>query len=238
MAPFVTKAASVKHEKKQRSRGGTRERGARRKTNEERPACHRTPGRTPHRPSDHNKCLGRTLSPLPSGRLVLLFPRDPVASLSIFLRPPTNCSEPPSIMATVSQSTASLSSSGKSSHHNRPGDESKGAGSMAEPNDVEKLSPSLPPAGPPQPNEKDLYKPKSPRFWLTLLCNFMALFLVALDRTIIATAVPRISDEFNALGDIGWYGSAYMLTTSCAQLVYGRIYKFYDMKWSVSSSRY
>ncbi|KAK3488068.1 putative aflatoxin efflux pump [Neurospora hispaniola] len=134
-------------------------------------------------------------------------------------------------MATVSQSTASLSSSGKSSHHNRPEDESKGAGSMAEPNDVEKLSPSPPPTGPPQPNEKDLYKPKSPRFWLTLLCNFMALFLVALDRTIIATAVPRISDEFNALGDIGWYGSAYMLTTSCAQLVYGRIYKFYDMKW-------
>lgn len=107
---------------------------------------------------------------------------------------------------------------------------------MAEPNDVEKLAPTPPPAAPPQPTENDLYKPKSPMFWLTLLCNFMALFLVALDRTIIATAVPRISDEFNALGDIGWYGSAYMLTTSCAQLVYGRIYKFYDMKWSVSSS--
>ncbi|KAH7626281.1 major facilitator superfamily domain-containing protein [Sordaria sp. MPI-SDFR-AT-0083] len=135
-------------------------------------------------------------------------------------------------MATVSQSTTSLSSSGKSSHHNRPRDESRGAaGSMAEPNDVEKLSPTPPPAGPPQPTEDDLYKPKSLMFWLTLLCNFMALFLVALDRTIIATAVPRISDEFNALGDIGWYGSAYMLTTSCAQLVYGRIYKVYDMKW-------
>lgn len=103
---------------------------------------------------------------------------------------------------------------------------------MAEPNDVEKLSPTSPPTGL-QPTEDDLYKPKSLMFWLTLLCNFMALFLVALDRTIIATAVPSISDEFNALGDIGWYGSAYMLTTSCAQLVYGRIYKFYDMKWLV-----
>ncbi len=64
----------------------------------------------------------------------------------------------------------------------------------------------------------------------------MALFLVALDRTIIATAVPRISDEFKSLGDIGWYGSAYMLTTACAQLLYGRIYKFYDMKWCVPHS--
>ena len=81
--------------------------------------------------------------------------------------------------------------------------------------------------------ENDLYQPKSVRFWLTLICNFLALFLVALDRTIIATAVPRITDEFHALGDIGWYGSAYMSTTSCAQLVYGRIYKFYDMKWCV-----
>ncbi|KAK3353167.1 putative aflatoxin efflux pump [Lasiosphaeria hispida] len=78
----------------------------------------------------------------------------------------------------------------------------------------------------------ELFRPKSVKFWLTLVCNFLALFLVALDRTIIATAVPRISDEFQALGDIGWYGSAYMLTTACAQLVYGRIYKFYDMKWT------
>ncbi|KAK4145814.1 putative HC-toxin efflux carrier [Dichotomopilus funicola] len=76
------------------------------------------------------------------------------------------------------------------------------------------------------------FQPKSLRFWLTLFCNFLALFLVAIDRTIIATAVPRISDEFQALGDIGWYGSSYMLTTACAQLLFGRIYKFYDMKWT------
>lgn len=76
-----------------------------------------------------------------------------------------------------------------------------------------------------------LYQPKTLKFWMTLVCNFMALFLVALDRTIIATAVPRISDDFHAIEDVGWYAAAYMLTTSCAQLVYGRIYKFYNMKW-------
>jgi hypothetical protein len=109
------------------------------------------------------------------------------------------------------------------------------AATPAEPSDVEKLSPAQPsgPAGPP--SDEELFKPRSVRFWLTLLCNFLALFLVALDRTIIATAVPRISDEFKALGDIGWYGSSYMLTTACAQLLFGRIYKFYDMKWYVHS---
>ena len=96
--------------------------------------------------------------------------------------------------------------------------------------DVEKLAPStsLKPPG----SDEELFQPRSLKFWLTLLCNFLALFLVALDRTIIATAVPQITDDFHSLGDIGWYGSAYMLTTSCSQLVYGRIYKFYDMKWS------
>jgi hypothetical protein len=80
-------------------------------------------------------------------------------------------------------------------------------------------------------HDPELFQPRSLRFWATLVCNFLALFLVALDRTIIAPAVPRISDDFKALGDVGWYGSAYMLTTACAQLIYGRIYKFYDMKW-------
>ncbi|KAF3767728.1 major facilitator superfamily MFS-1, partial [Cryphonectria parasitica EP155] len=57
------------------------------------------------------------------------------------------------------------------------------------------------------------------------------MFLVALDRTIVATAIPRITDDFHSLGDIGWYGSAYMLTTAASQLVFGRLYKHYNMKW-------
>jgi MFS family permease len=69
-----------------------------------------------------------------------------------------------------------------------------------------------------------------------MLCNFLSLLLVALDRTIIATAIPRITDEFHSLGDIGWYGSAYMLASASAQLLFGRIYKFYDMKWVFLSS--
>ena len=96
--------------------------------------------------------------------------------------------------------------------------------------DVEKAAPDVA-AKPSGVSDEDLYQPKSLKFWMTLVCNFLALFLVALDRTIIATAIPQITDDFHSLGDIGWYGSAYMLTTSCAQLVYGRIYKFYDTKW-------
>lgn len=50
------------------------------------------------------------------------------------------------------------------------------------------------------------------------------------DRTIIATAVPRISAEFHALGDIGWYAGAYLITSCATQLLWGRIYTFYSTK--------
>jgi MFS family permease len=104
--------------------------------------------------------------------------------------------------------------------------------------DIEKQQPSpvnevqTPGVGSPVGSDNDLYQPKTIKFWSILACNFLALFLVALDRTIIATAVPKITDEFQSLGDIGWYASAYMLTTASSQLVFGRIYKFYDMKWT------
>jgi len=37
-----------------------------------------------------------------------------------------------------------------------------------------------------------------------LLSIYCAVFLVALDRTIIATALPRITDDFHSFDDIGW----------------------------------
>jgi len=85
--------------------------------------------------------------------------------------------------------------------------------------------------GPPGGLPGNLYAPKTLKFWLIIACNFLSLFIVALDRTILTTAIPRITDDFNSLGDIGWYASAYMLTSATSQLMFGRIYKFYNMKW-------
>lgn len=66
---------------------------------------------------------------------------------------------------------------------------------------------------------------------LVMTAIFMTAFLVALDRTIIATAIPKITDEFHSLGDIGWYASAYLLTACSFQLLLGRVYTFYNPKW-------
>ncbi|OCL13154.1 MFS general substrate transporter [Glonium stellatum] len=59
----------------------------------------------------------------------------------------------------------------------------------------------------------------------------LSVFCMALDNTIIATAIPRITDHFKALNDVGWYGSAYLLTTCATQLIFGKLYTFYSIKW-------
>lgn len=59
----------------------------------------------------------------------------------------------------------------------------------------------------------------------------LAVFLVALDQTIIATAIPKITDRFHSVDDIGWYGSAYFLTSTALQPSFGRIYKVFQIKW-------
>ncbi|OWP05819.1 hypothetical protein B2J93_937 [Marssonina coronariae] len=59
--------------------------------------------------------------------------------------------------------------------------------------------------------------------------NFTA--RIALDNTIIATAIPKITDQFHSLPDVGWYGSAYLLTTASFQLLFGKFYTFFSIKY-------
>ncbi|KAJ5490289.1 Major facilitator superfamily domain general substrate transporter [Penicillium expansum] len=59
-----------------------------------------------------------------------------------------------------------------------------------------------------------------------------AVFCMALDNTIVATAIPKITAEFNSLDDMGWYGSAYMLTTCAVTLIFGKLYSYYSTKWT------
>lgn len=54
--------------------------------------------------------------------------------------------------------------------------------------------------------------PKAGKLFFILLALALSIFLVSLDMTIIATAIPRITDEFHSLDDVGWYGTAFFLT--------------------------
>lgn len=74
--------------------------------------------------------------------------------------------------------------------------------------------------------------PSSTTALFIILSLFMGTLLVALDQTIIGTAIPTITDEFHSLGDVGWYGSAYLLTSTALQPSFGRIYKTFNVKYS------
>ncbi|KAK5654788.1 hypothetical protein OQA88_6824 [Cercophora sp. LCS_1] len=50
------------------------------------------------------------------------------------------------------------------------------------------------------------------------------------DRLIISTAIPQITDDFHSVTDIGWYGSAYLITNCAFQLLFGKLYTFFSVK--------
>ena len=81
------------------------------------------------------------------------------------------------------------------------------------------------------PEDESKYPTGLPLILLTVgLC--LGTFVVAIDNTIIATAIPRITTVFNSLDDIGWYGSAYLLTTASLQPSLGKVYSFFNVKWT------
>ncbi|KAH7153625.1 major facilitator superfamily domain-containing protein [Dactylonectria macrodidyma] len=82
----------------------------------------------------------------------------------------------------------------------------------------------------------DTVYPSGLKLAFTIGSVFVSMFLVSLDRMIIATATPQITDEFHSVTDIGWYGSAFLLTTCAFQLLFGKIYSFYSIKYTFLAS--
>ncbi|KAL0580750.1 MFS sugar transporter [Marasmius crinis-equi] len=74
--------------------------------------------------------------------------------------------------------------------------------------------------------------PTGVKLGLITLALCLSVFLMALDNTIIATAIPKITDHFHSLDDVGWYGSAYLLTTASFQLMFGKFYTYFSIKWT------
>lgn len=81
----------------------------------------------------------------------------------------------------------------------------------------------------PRNEEEDIVFPTGPKLWSTVVLMCIALYLSGLvshhshnhnsyspsqDITIVAVAVPSITDEFQTIADIGWYSAAYGMSLS------------------------
>ena len=63
-------------------------------------------------------------------------------------------------------------------------------------------------------NSHDEEYPTTLKLLGVIVALVLAVFLASLDMNIITTAIPRITDDFHSLDDVGWYGSALFLTVA------------------------
>lgn len=86
------------------------------------------------------------------------------------------------------------------------------------------------------------------RFTMIVVALVLAVFLVSLDlvssrvnkivclefltsmQTIVATAIPKITDQFHGLQYVSWYGSAFFMTFGGFQSSWGKAYKYFPLK--------
>jgi EmrB/QacA subfamily drug resistance transporter len=58
----------------------------------------------------------------------------------------------------------------------------------------------------------------------------LAMFLAALDQTIVATALPRIASQLHGLNRLSWVATAYLLTSAISTPMYGKISDLFGRK--------
>ncbi|KAI1267016.1 putative MFS multidrug transporter [Xylariaceae sp. FL1019] len=68
------------------------------------------------------------------------------------------------------------------------------------------------------------------KLYVALFGIVSVFFLVLLDFSITATAIPYITSDFHRLQDIGWYGSAYVLSSAALQPLTGKLYTYLNVK--------
>lgn len=72
--------------------------------------------------------------------------------------------------------------------------------------------------------------PEGGRLVAIVVALALCVFLVSLDLTIVATAIPKITDEFGGLEDVSWYSSAFFMTIGGFQSAWGKAYKYFPLK--------
>jgi EmrB/QacA subfamily drug resistance transporter len=73
------------------------------------------------------------------------------------------------------------------------------------------------------PKPKDAKQLSHPEIRAIVLGIMLAMFLGALDQTIVATALPTIGRHFGDLGDLSWVVTAYLLTGTAVTPLYGKL---------------
>jgi predicted MFS family arabinose efflux permease len=83
---------------------------------------------------------------------------------------------------------------------------------------------------PPEAANEDQPQRSKVKIGLIMFSLMVAVLLVALDITIVTTALPTISAEFNSASGYTWVGSAYLIAQSAATPIWGKISDIFGRK--------
>ncbi|KAH8424836.1 MDR family MFS transporter [Aspergillus melleus] len=79
-------------------------------------------------------------------------------------------------------------------------------------------------------SDDEVEYPQGANLAATVMALLLSIFLASLDMTIVATAIPKITDQFHGLDKISWYSSAFFMTNGGFQSFWGKAYKFFPLK--------
>ncbi|KAM3541279.1 hypothetical protein ARSEF1564_005778 [Beauveria bassiana] len=140
--------------------------------------------------------------------------------------PPNNLEVPREQPGWATSTTSTLAGDDHALEKNLPYASSVGAGGDGKTElDSEKAV-----AQPGEPSEDEY--PSGTKLAFIVVALVLAIFLLALDMTIVATAIPKITEEFQGLDKVGWYGAAFFMTVGAFQSTWGKIYKYFPLKAS------
>ena len=77
--------------------------------------------------------------------------------------------------------------------------------------------------------DEDVVYPSGTKLWLNMASLALCAFIRGIDITIVAVAVPSITNEFRTINDIGWYNAAYMMTSSACIFFFGKVYTVFSV---------
>jgi EmrB/QacA subfamily drug resistance transporter len=85
-------------------------------------------------------------------------------------------------------------------------------------------------AAPAEPEELMEGERSHAEIMVILSALLLAMFLAALDQTIVSTALPRIASDLNGLNRLSWVATAYLLTSAISTPLYGKISDLFGRK--------
>ncbi|KAJ6566269.1 transporter [Mycena capillaripes] len=71
---------------------------------------------------------------------------------------------------------------------------------------------------------------------IVFVAMLLSVFLIALDQTILSTALPRIASDFEAFSLQGWVATSFVLAQTVFLLFYGQLLRIFPAKWILVSA--